>query len=670
MLFVDTEFYNTSEEKVEMVCAAVFCSKKGKIYKFWTHQDPSEQKRFKDFCLERINEDWFSYAATAEGRFWISAGLDPVKFRWVDGFLEYRLLTNHNDEMAYGNQLVNGKVKFTKRPPPKWERTEEDSAGSFKATHSLAEATYKLCGVIRDTEHKDKMRDILISGDAKLIEANKADILNYCIDDTQFLPKMYQQILAKYKKYFTKEEYSKLPEQMFLRGKYASLNAKMESVGYPINVEQTRNFSKSVGPILEECQREINSLFPLVKPFKWNRKDGKFNWDQTATRKWISENCDSERWMKTDTGGLSLSLEAFQRQFDFKHDYPKDNFGAQMVRYLKLKQNLNGFTPNPKKKSFWDNVGSDGRVRPYMNIYGAQSSRSQPSSTGFLFLKPAWMRSLCQPKKGKAIASFDYGSQEFLISALISGDKNMLWAYQSGDVYLAFGKLAGAIPEEGTKKTHSAERDLFKATTLGVSYLMTKVGLSAKLTADTGREVDEEEAQELINLFYDSYPQFAEWQSNAIYEYTEAKKKVMLSCGWTMFADNDNFRSAVNCPIQGRGASAMRKAVEFCYEAGLTVILTLHDAIYIEYDEDDLTAIDKLHDCMMRGFIYYFEDKQAASSIRLDGKAWGPGYSGKEKLITPNGLEIDCSEIFIDARAKKEYDQFSKYFEPSGADLL
>lgn len=683
-LYVDTEFNNTSEEKVTMVCAAIYSSTTKKIYKFWTHQDPAKQKEFKEFCQKHINETWFSYAATAEGRFWISSELDPVKFNWIDGFIEYRLLTNHNDKLAYGPQLVNGRVKNTRRPPPKWERTEEDGASAFKQTHSLAECTYKLTGKIRDTEHKNIMRDIIISGNAEEIEKNKDAIMDYCIEDTIFLPNIHKAMMSQYEDLLTPKELKTLPEEMLLRGKYAALTARMESFGYPINVEQTRNFSNSVAPILEECQREINELFPNIKPFRWSKKDGRFAWDQGVTKKWIEDNCDADRWMKTDKNSLSLSLEAFQRQFDFKHDYPKDNFGAQIVRYLKLKQNLNGFSISPKRKSFWDSVGSDGRVRPYMNIYGAQSSRSQPGATGFLFLKPAWMRSLCQPKKGKAIASFDYGSQEFLISALVSKDKNMLWAYESGDVYLALGKLAGAIPENGTKKTHSFERDLFKSTTLGISYLMTKFGLSAKLSADTGKEVTEEEAQELIDLFYASYPDFAEWQADAIDSYINRKNKVVLPCGWTMFPDNDNFRSAVNCPIQGRGASAMRKAVEFCYEAGLNVILTLHDAVYIEYDADDLSAIDKLYGCMFRGFLYYFEDKKSASLIRLDGRVWSPEYKDPEivinkdgkkeksyyKVKTPNGLEIDSSNIYVDSRAQNEYDQFSKYFEESGASLL
>lgn len=670
MKFADSEFFGVSEQFVTQVCAAIYDDETRKIEKFWMLNNPQEQKRFKEYVLKFKEEIWFSYAAIAEGRYWISSNLDPVEFKWIDGFLEWRCLTNHNDALAYGMQLVDGKPKMTKRPPPKWERSEEDSKYGFKQTHSLAECTYKLLGEIRDTEHKNKMRDIIISGDIEQIELNKDAIMEYCVEDTIYLPAIFERMCEEYEKLLSQPELDTLIDEMLLRGKYSALTANMESYGYPINVRQTRNFANSVKFVLEECQREINSLFPDVKPFRWERSKTKFTWDQKVTKDWIRKNCDVNRWMKTDKKDISLSLEAFQKFFDFKHDYPKDNFGAQMVRYLKLKQNLNGFTPSPKKKSFWDYVGSDGRVRPYMNIYGAQSSRSQPAATGFLFLKPAWMRSLCQPNPGRAIASFDYGSQEFLISALVSKDKNMLWAYASGDVYLALAKLAGAVPQDGTKSEYKAERDLFKATTLGISYLMTRIGLAAKLTADTGKPVDEDQAQELIDLFYASYPDFADWQEEAIKRYMEDGETIKLPCGWRLFPDNDNFRSAANAPIQGFGACVMRKAVEFCHEAGLKVIFTLHDAVYIEYDSNDLSAIDTLRDCMHRAFVHYFDNKEDAGIIRLDGKCWSPDYEDDSELITPKGLAIDCSKIFVDERAGSEYEQFSGYFEDSGADLL
>lgn len=199
---------------------------------------------------------------------------------------------------------------------------------------------------------------------------------------------------------------------------------------------------------------------------------------------------------------------------------------------------------------------------------------------------------------------------------------------------------------------------------------MTRIGLAAKLTADTGKPVDEDQAQELIDLFYASYPDFADWQEEAIKRYMEDGETIKLPCGWRLFPDNDNFRSAANAPIQGFGACVMRKAVEFCHEAGLKVIFTLHDAVYIEYDSNDLSAIDTLRDCMHRAFVHYFDNKEDAGIIRLDGKCWSPDYEDDSELITPKGLAIDCSKIFVDERAGSEYEQFSGYFEDSGADLL
>jgi hypothetical protein len=96
------------------------------------------------------------YACVAEARAFYSLGLNPLNFKWIDLFLEYRMLSNHNDRMNWGKQLVDGKVKFFAKPKNKWDREgSEDSGPSFKPTHSLAEATYKLTGEIRDTKEKD-----------------------------------------------------------------------------------------------------------------------------------------------------------------------------------------------------------------------------------------------------------------------------------------------------------------------------------------------------------------------------------------------------------------------------------------------------------------------------------------------------------------------------------
>jgi len=596
-------------------------------------------------------------------------GLDPLEFKWIDLFLEYRCLTNHNDELGYGKQLVDGKVKYTERPKPKYLRTEEDVGNGFKPTHSLVEATYKLLGEIRNSEHKNKMRDIIINSPSFTDEERKA-IIDYCEEDVVLLPSLFRKCREWYRKLLGYDSKTLL-EEMELRGRYAAHTAIMESNGYPIDVEKTRNFSKSVDSILEDCQREINSLFPQLKPFKWNTLNQKFRWDQKLTRDWISKNHEVERWMKTDKGELSLSLEAFEKFYSYSHDYPKDILGAQFVRYLKLKQSLYGFSQSKNRKGFWDYFSKvDGRVRAYFNIYGAQSSRSQPGASGFMFLKPAWMRALVIPPEGKAMAGIDYGSQEFFIAGLVTEDQNMIDAYLSGDVYLAFGKQIGMIPKDGTKETHKFQRNLCKAAVLGISFGMTCIGLSAKLTADTGKEVTEEEAQEFIDAFYDAYPNLKEWQDSLEQSYLDGEP-IKLPCGWYHWCDNDNMRSVKNVPIQGFGASVMRRAVDIAVKNGCQISFTLHDAIYIEYPIDKPEMVKVLNDAMIEGFAYYFRGRyhELAKKIKLDPFAWSRNYEPDSEIVVGD-YKFPASNLYLDDRALNDYQKFSKYFESQDYETL
>jgi DNA polymerase I-like protein with 3'-5' exonuclease and polymerase domains len=306
-----------------------------------------------------------------------------------------------------------------------------------------------------------------------------------------------------------------------------------------------------------------------------------------------------------------------------------------------------------KRRSFWEVVGDDHRVRPYFGIYGAQSARSQPAATGFLPLKANWMRAFIQPPKGRAIVGIDYGSQEFLISALLSEDEEMIKAYESGDPYMYFAKLDGAIPWDGTKEEYSNERSIYKTVTLGISYLMGARSLAFKLTQELGKEYTEDDAQDLINRFYDAFPDFAEWQRDHIESYYDAGvfAKVKLPCGWYMWADNPNRKSVGNVPIQGFGSSIMRKSVALAQDRGLDVIYTLHDAIYVEYDSDDKEAVEKLRISMDEGFRHYFPDHlKSRATCRLDVFTWSKDFE------EPNN-------IYIDKKGENDYLKYVEYFE-------
>lgn len=674
IIALDFEFNQTTEENVNLVSCVTYDFKSKRSIKWWLHRSPNIQNKLAKYLKEY--QIILGYACVAEARSFLSLNLDPLHFQWIDMFLEYRMLTNHNDLLQWGKQLVDGKVKFTVKPKPKWERSEQDSKTGFKATHSLAEATYKLTGQIRDTKEKDETRKLIISNPKKFTPVERDRILDYNKADVEFLPILWNRIKEEYKKFAGGEpslDMTEYFEEALVRGRYSAHTAIMESIGYPINLEATRNFSRQISSILSECQRDINSQFSF-RPFKWNKKNNNFSWNQKVTRDWLSENIDTTKWMKTDTGKISLGIEAWERVFQFKHDYPRGNFGAQMVRFLKLKQSLYGFSDTGgKRKNFWDSVGSDGRVRPYMNIYGAQSSRSQPAASGFMFLKPAWMRSLVEPTNGKYIAGVDYGQQEFFLSGLESNDKNMIAAYLSGDPYLYGAKLAGAIPKDGRREDFKIERDLFKNTYLGILYGMTKYGLSIKLTGDLGRPFSEAEAQHQIDIFEESYPYYMEWKRNLLESYEEGEG-IRLPCGWMIGADNDNPRSVLNVPIQGFGASIMRKAVDIAVSRGCKVILTLHDAIYIEDDIGNEEKIGILMDSMREAFQFYFIGKptyKTAEAIKLDPFAWSPDFERDSEIILINKrIVVPVSDLYRDERALSEYERFSKYFDLPETELL
>ncbi len=687
-VYLDFEYNNTAAKDLNLVCCSTevhgangFKEEK----EWWLHKCTFSYEMLKYYLYSHKDKIFFAWSVEAEARSMLALGLDVLEFKFIDLYLEYRMLKNHNHDLMHGLQLIDGKVK---RTHPYGEKGKDN----------LAAASYKLLQLIIDTEQKTKMRDLIISAPEDFTAEEQADIMDYCKSDRKNLPALRTAISKYYPKVIPKDKLRYLSEEAQRRGNYAARTAKMLEVGYPVNTEWLYNFASNVPSVMETCQRDINRQFPEAPPFRWNKSQQRFSLHEGIVKGWIKKKhgrgqikptfdkkgkikpeydwyCPEVDWDITDGGDISLKLEAFTKKYNYAHEYPEGHLGAQMVRYLKLKQAMNGFNPNSEKNIFND-LGTDGRIRCYLNPYGAQSSRTQPASTAFIFLKPAWQRSLVQPPKGKSIGDLDYSSEEFLLSALCSRDRKMLAAYKSGDVYLAFGKMIGWIPEHGTKKTHKFERDVCKSLVLGLSYLMTKYGLAHKLTEDTGKLFTEDQAQELVEQFEETFQDFADWRKELIDTYGD-ERHIRLPCGWYMFGDNDNFRSVGNVPIQGLGACIMRKAVELAQDAGLTVIFTLHDAIYIEYDTGDYGALDTLKKCMEEAFIFYFdgEMKEAAKMIRVDGNTWGDEFpegklfqdeEGKWKLetstiVTPGGMKTTCSKVFIDERAPREFALFSRY---------
>ena len=675
--YLDFEYNSVNTKRLNVVSVS-FTTEEYGTETHWLHRLFKVQLRnletFKKYHAEGYT--FVAYSSEAEARSIMS--LSPQSNRklvtgmkWIDLYTEYKHISNHNARICYGKHLVGGRVIRLKAPKPKWERKEGEKA-SPPMEYGIASALFKFLGVQIDSERKTKMRDLIISSPKEFSQPQMKAILEYNESDIVYLEPLHKAMMKEYQRLLTRKQLRTLEDEMLLRGEYGARTAVMSYDGYPVDVCAARNFSDSVPFILSDIQRDINRLFPDVKPFKFCHKEVKFKWAQKETREWIDTLPEEIRkgWKRTPKstkhpkGQYGLSLEAFQRFFTQRHQYTEDSLGNQFVRYLSTKQNLNGFLPPAKgKRNFWDFVGVDGRVRPFWNTYGSQSSRTQPSATSFLYLKSAWMRVLNVPPLGIAIGSIDYGSEEFLIAALQSGDQNMIDAYMSGDVYFFFAKLAGAVPKESIREDHEDIRDKFKAVVLSMQYLMTKWGLAIKLTEVTGRYHSEEEAQDFIEMFDEAFPVFCEYREQVLSEYYE-DELLKLPCGWYMFGDNMNFRSVTNCPTQGFGGSIMRLAVRYAQDRGLQVMQTLHDALYIMFKSNDVKSMKVLGDCMLEAFAFYFpkEVQKYAKRIRLDSAIWSLDYEDKVENIIVEGMKIKKMQKYIDPRATKEYEKFKQYF--------
>lgn len=644
--FLDFEFNGTAEKNLNLVSVSSMLSS-GEARTFWLYDQGYEEAGAYYTWLATQGYTFVAYSVEAEARSLMSLAPDydwtTVKF--IDLYLEYRCLLNQDHKLSYGEQLIDGKVKVTKPPVNKWKAKNVDvDVNSSKPEFSLASACYKLLGVLIDTTEKTEVRNIIIAN--KSVEAWRERILTYNESDVLYLP----MLLRRMSDLFTCKGISNWNDDALKRGHYAALTAKMVSTGYPVNMHKVKGFISHIPQILDEVINDCVAALP--GSFLRDKKTGFYVRKEKAIREWISAQ-NYTNWKVTEGGELSLSKKAFADWFNSN----SEGFGGAFYKYLKTKESLNGFLPGGKKK-FTDYVGSDSRVRPYFGIYGSQTSRSQPGATAFIPLKSHWMRNFIEPTGLSAIVGIDYSSQEFLIAAIVSQDQAMIEAYESGDVYLAFAKKAGIVPESATKATHKRERDVCKSFVLGISYEMGAASLARKMSQDTGAPVSEEEAENLIKLFRKTYKKYAAWKEKTATTYND-KGKLRLADGWYMWGDNDSRRSVLNYPVQGMGAVIMREAVRLCNLHGVNIIFTLHDALYAEMRYSDVARMRLFNSLMIQAFDNSMAGFKLKSPIRTEGVAWSKHYADFKVKKVDN---IDLLEEYIDDKCAKDLDRFRQYF--------
>ncbi len=405
-------------------------------------------------------------------------------------------------------------------------------------------------------EEKDTMRNLVLRR-GPWSATEQASILDYCQSDVVALAQLYPMMV-----------HSLDWSRALLRGRYMQVVAHMETNGVPIDTALHVKLVESWDAIQTQLIADIDSEFQVFEGTSF--KTAKFE-------QYLAAN--GLPWPRLPSGKLALDDDTFK---DMSRAYPA------LMPLRELRVALSSMRLSKLQ------VGTDGRNRAMLSPFSSTTGRNQPSTTKFIFGPSVWLRGLIQPAPDMGLAYVDWGQQEFGIAAALSGDKNMMEAYRSGDPYLAFAKQAGAVPPGANKKTHKAERDQFKQCVLAVNYGMGAESLAIRINQPVMR------ARQLLDLHRHTYREFWKFSDKALNE-AVLGGRLWSSFGWQVHTKaNPNPRSICNFPMQANGAEMMRIACILMTEAGIRVCAPVHDALLIEAPLDQLDAVVAQAQALMR----------------------------------------------------------------------
>jgi DNA polymerase I len=393
-------------------------------------------------------------------------------------------------------------------------------------------------------EEKDDMRELAMRG-GPFSAGEGVALLDYCQADVEalgrLLPSMWPLI--------------DVPRAL-LRGRYLSAVALMEWTGIPVDGEALRRLQCHWGSVQAKLVEVVDRDYGVFEGTTFKR----IRWEQWLTTQQIP-------WPRLASGQLALDDETFRAM---AHSYP------QVAPIRQLRVSLSQLRLSALA------VGRDGRNRCLLSPFRSRTGRNQPSNSKFMFGPSVWIRGFIRPGPGQGLAYIDWSQQEFGIAAALSGDQAMLTAYGSGDPYLRFGQQAGAIPPDGTKKTHALQREQFKACVLAVQYGMGAQSLAERIGQPKVR------ARQLLQLHRETYRAFWRW-SEATVDRAFLQGVVETVFGWRILTDRrSNARSLSNFPMQANGAEMLRLACIAATEQGISVCAPVHDALLIQAPLGDL----------------------------------------------------------------------------------
>jgi DNA polymerase-1 len=362
-------------------------------------------------------------------------------------------------------------------------------------------------------------------------------------------------------------------EIALLHGEFMKCCAEIERVGVPLDVPTLRHLQKNWDNIRRKLAGQSLREYPIFDGLHFNHE----RFETYLKKKGLDRS-----WPRTKKSEV--------RQIDSNTWHKQANLHPEIegARVLFNTMRMNKL-----------NVACDldGRNRVLLGAFGTVTSRNAPSGSeqngSFIFAPAKWARFLIKPPKGMALAYLDWASQEYGICAVLSGDKNMLRCYVSGDPYLEFAVLAAAAPRGATKDTHPEIRKLYKVVALAVGYGMKWWGLQ-----DTAG-VSERVAKQIFADYRRVFSVFCEWREKQVDEF-DLRGRITTVLGWPLHRGKDTKpNTVINFPGQANAAEMLRLAAIETHRRGVEICAPVHDALLVQAPVGSIrSAIQKTKEAM------------------------------------------------------------------------
>jgi len=362
----------------------------------------------------------------------------------------------------------------------------------------------------------------------------------------------------------------------------------MEQEGIAIDVKALQDYSKELEKTLLRLDEEIKTLAGVDFNVDSPKQLGEVLFDHLKI---------SSKAKKTKTGQYATSEDVLMKH---EKDHPIVPLILEFRQLRKLKSTY--IDPLP---TLCDKV--DGRI--HTNFMQTVTATGRLSSNN-----PNLQNIPIRSAKGKEIRrafvprsadyqlmAADYSQIELRIIAALSGDKNMIQAFQQGvDIHTATAAKVFNIPLDTVMRD---QRSAAKAVNFGIIYGQSAFGLSQTLN------ISRTEAKTIIDSYFEQFGQLKSYMDGVIhmarekgYVETIMKRRRYLPDINSANAVVRGFaeRNAINAPIQGSAADIIKMAMIAVHKSmkkeGVQskMILQVHDELVFDIHHSEKTIMQDL----------------------------------------------------------------------------